>query len=255
MAAKTDDAGVCRLCGARGPLLQSHIVPKAAYRRILKGPDIEVPKGQPVKVTAKASVLTNAQWTAHLLCGVCEERFGRWEHYAFEFLSQEDGAFPWLAGATRLGETDASSPNGLEVAKLSRFAASLFWRLSVSGRYPSLGPYELEFRKYLLEEGAPFPKRTRLVVVLLDHSRVTFGRVDRAIVTYRETRKHGQRIYRFALLGVDLRLYVGGQIPRAVDERCFARTGRVLIGTADAFAKEMGTVMVNSPPKGLLART
>ncbi len=178
VAQKRDDVGVCRLCGVHGLLLQSHIVSKAAYRRILLGPDIEVPKRQPVKVTPNASVLTNEQWTERLLCRVCEQRFGNWERYAFPLLSQADGTFPWLAGSTHLGGRAAHSPKAVDATKVSLFAASLLWRLSVSGRSTSLGPYESEFRNYLRVDGTPFPERSRLVITLLDHSRVTYGRVE-----------------------------------------------------------------------------
>jgi 5-methylcytosine-specific restriction endonuclease McrA len=98
MASKSDDASrTCRLCGVHGPLKLSHIVSKAAYRRIPEGPDVEVPERQPVKVTATTSVRTNEQWTERLLCARCEDRFGKWETYAFPLLSQSDGTFPWLA--------------------------------------------------------------------------------------------------------------------------------------------------------------
>lgn len=57
------------------------------------------------------------------------------------------------------------------------------------------------------------------------------------------------------ILGVDMRLYVGGNIPQSLDVVCFARTSRVLIGTADAFAMELGPLLLKSPPRGSLART
>ncbi len=143
------------------------------------------------------------------------------------------------------------------MAKLSLFAASLFWRLSVSRecRGVSLGRYEEELRTYLAVDAAPFPAHARLAVTLLDHAKVTFGRVDRSFVIYDSHAERTYDVHRFAILGVDMRLFVGGAVPRSLDELCFPRTRRVLVQSADDFARQLAPVLANSPIKGKLARS
>jgi hypothetical protein len=51
-----------------------------------------------------------------------------------------------------------------------------------------------------------------------------------------------------------MRLFVGRRIPRCLDELCFARTHRVLVGAADDFARRIAPMLAGSPPKGALAQ-
>jgi hypothetical protein len=249
---REDAIGPCRLCGSDGPLLDSHIFPKAAYKRILEGPDVEVPERAPVKITRDASVLTNSQMRERLLCAACEGRFNKWETYALPVMSQGDGSFPWLVAVTPF-QGQVSDSAGVDVEALGFFAASLFWRLSIT-RLTSLtlGQYEDPFRRYLLGE-AGFPENARLVLTLIDHSRVSWGRVDRLLGFNKPKREQGYTRQQLKILGVDMKLYVGQHIPRALDELCFARTKRVMVRPADDFAKEMAPQLGASPPKGSLA--
>jgi hypothetical protein len=57
--------------------------PISATAVILDGPPGEPREKQPVKVTKEAAVRTSAQMHEHLLCEGCEDRFGKWEDYAF----------------------------------------------------------------------------------------------------------------------------------------------------------------------------
>ncbi len=246
--------GNCRLCPAEGVrLLDSHIVSKAAYRRILDGPPGEPREKQPVKITSEASVLTNEQMREHLLCRDCEDRFGRWEAYAFPVMSQGDGTFPWLSSVTRIGDGSAGDSSGVDTEKLSLFAVSIFWRLSVSRHSDvRLGDYEPAFRSYLLGR-APFPAKAVLLIVLLDPAGSTYTRVDRSFHTFKSLRKGGWHVHRFAILGVDMRLHVGGTIPRRFRQVCFARSKLVAIRPADSLALEMSKLFLNSPVRGSLA--
>lgn len=106
-------------------------MPKAAYRRILQGPDFETPQRASVKVTAASTVLTNSQIIEPILCGMCEDRFEKWESYAFPVLSQGDGTFPWLASArvveVRLPDScRVAESDGIDVAKLSPYLRPAF---------------------------------------------------------------------------------------------------------------------------------
>jgi hypothetical protein len=251
--------GPCRLCRETGPLLDSHIFPKAAYRRILAGPDVEEPQSAPVRFTRESSILTNSQLHEHLLCHVCEGAFGKLEDYAFPLLSQADGTFPWLASVTPIVRTAAGTlaaqSVAVDVERLSAFGASIFWRLSVT-RYTSLrlGPYEEAFRVYSLGQTA-FPASARLAVTLIDHSRVTFGRVDRLFGFHNAKREHGYTLHQLAILGVDMKLYVGALLPPSLDLLSFPHSKRVFVRSADELAKELAPQLATSPAKGLLARS
>ncbi len=61
---------------------------------------------------------------------------------------------------------------GLSTGQLEYFAASVLWRASVQDRlatrrvhFVSLGPFEEEFRRYLVGD-APFPSRSTLLVYI-----------------------------------------------------------------------------------------
>jgi hypothetical protein len=253
---KDKAVGTCRLCGSYGPLRKSHLVPQATYTLAREGAPGEPRQTHLVKVNAKGAILTDEQWKEPLLCEGCEQRFGSWEKYAHPLISQPDGTFPWLAGTTHVRGEVANSTRAVDVPTLSLFLVSLFWRLSVY-RCPAvaLGTYEREFRKYLLVDGTPFPAQARLVVTLLDPSHVTLGRADHGFMTFTGSDEEGYRVDRFMLLGVDLKLFVGEQVPPALDVLCFARTGRVLLGSVDALALEAAPLLISSLPKGSLGRS
>ena len=247
--------GDCRLCGDEGvELRDSHIVSKAAYRRILDGPEDEPRESKPVMVTRETSVLTNAQMHAHLLCPRCEGVFGDLEHYAFPLLAQGDGSFPWLAQVRPAQRPEVGDSSALDVDRLSRFAVSLFWRLHVfRERKVALGPYEPQFRAYLMGE-APFPTNASLVVSLLDPARSSVNtRVDRSFCTFNSTRVGGYHLHRFVILGVDMGLFVGQALPKRMADVSLSRCGLVAIRPTDSYALQLARVAVNSKPKASLA--
>ena len=149
--------------------------------------------------------------------------------------------------------------SAFDVAKLTVFGASLFWRFSVSrdyaahlGRY-DLGPYEPPLRKFLLGEMG-FPEGTRLIFSLMDYSTMTIARVDRSFGFAPCPKNSGFRSHRFTILGVDMLLFVGGRIPSSSLEVCLARTGRVIVRPSDFYARQFGRALETSKPKGKLAR-
>jgi hypothetical protein len=100
---------------------------------------------------------------------------------------------------------------------------------------------------------SPFPEAAALFVVLLDPFGSTIGRADRAVTTFESASLHGYHVHRFAILGVDMRLFVGAAVPRDFCRTCFSRAKHVAIRPSDSLALEMGKMAVNSPPKGSLA--
>jgi hypothetical protein len=252
-------SGLCRLCGVDGPLINSHIVPAAAYDRVSDRDATHPAHRNPVQVTRGASVLTSQHWRAYLLCRTCEERFGVWEAYSFPQLAQPDGSFPWLSQVRKL-DTRAADPDtghvaiseGVNVPTLSLFAVSIFWRLGVFDTSKSLGAEESACRKYLLRQ-SNFPERATLMVRLLDSSAVRIGRVDRAITTYETALGDGYFLHRLLLLGAEFRLFLGAQAS-TLRVLCFARTGVAVVAPSDTIARELQDFAQSSEAKGALAR-
>jgi hypothetical protein len=243
--------GLCRLCDKYDRLIESHIMSSAAYARVLDGAADEPREKQLVMVTATYSILTNKHMKEYLLCRACEDRFGRWEAYAYPMLSQRDTSFPWLEAARPFFREFADSSR-VDVEKLTRFAASLFWRFSVyRDSKMSLGPNEPSFRGFLLGRD-PFPSDARLTVTL--YSGLTVGRVDQSFSTFTTAHEDGYEINTLAMFGVKMKLFVGRYVPKDLERLCFARTGQLLIRPADDFAMEIGPHVLASSPKGKLAR-
>lgn len=122
---------------------------------------------------------TSDQANAYVLCAECEKRFdSQGENWTLARCYQTDKKFPlrdMLIKATPVSSTRgapylADSVPGLIMSQLVYFAASVFWRGSIhdwklgkSDLLPiQLGPYEQEFRAYLL--GLPFPIKAALII-------------------------------------------------------------------------------------------
>jgi hypothetical protein len=228
--------GACRLCCAHGPLEKSHIVSKAAYRRAAQGPDGEIPERGLVEVTRDGARRTTKQMKEYLLCRACEDRFGKWERYAYPVLAQRDSDFPWLA-ASRTVVGRAADSSAMDVDALARFLLSIVWRLGVykAARTRQEKPDEEATRRYLLGQTA-FPEQAVLAVTLLDPSDSTLARVDRLFTNIWLGGGNGYQLYQVVILGVDARLLMGAGIPRECYSVCFARTRLVTVRPSDEFA-------------------
>lgn len=243
--------GTCRLCGAHGPLEHSHIMSSAAYKRALQGPAGEPKQRQLMLVKRGSAVRTNKQMKEYLLCGACEDRFCKWEDYAFPILSQRDQSFPWLAQLTRGVTEPLWDSSAVDVSKLGLFGASLFWRFSVyRGSQVSLGAQEEPIGRYLLGRSS-FPAGVVLIITLHDPSGAKLTRADRGF-SYSDTAlKHdGYAALRIILLGLDMRLFFGTRIPRGFYQLCFVRTAHALVQAADAFVVDsLAPIILSEPEK------
>ena len=131
--------GTCRLCLAQNVDLQdSHILPKAAYRRIRPPPG--EPDVSPIMLADGVARFTDRQLTEPLLCSACEQRIGQRERAFLEVCAHEDGSFPAanlvppLQSSDRgLQEADGSA---LPVNDLVYFVLSVLWRSSEARRGP-----------------------------------------------------------------------------------------------------------------------
>ncbi len=214
--------GTCSLCREEKTLQDSHLIP-AGFFRLLRIAGTKNPN--PVRIGMGRANTTSEQITSHFLCSDCEQLLNkRGEMYVLKNCRRSDTEFgigdiaqslPLIDenGDTRalaLGDSDQ------EMARYcSYFAASVFWRGSagrwrIKGRtltLAKLGPYEEEFRQYLLGMNG-FPQHASLVMQVSDNLEL-----DQAILLP-ETIRHKQRIrHKFHIPGMLFVLFVGKSIP------------------------------------------
>lgn len=244
-----DNASVnCRLCGGLGPLQWSHIVPAWAYRRTLSGG----PDGQPVRLEDGIAVRSVRQESEQLLCHKCEQALGKDEKYISGVSLQPCGSFPaWEGLRWGPGSPTAEGPL-LDRHAVSRFAASVVWRASVSSLYPrvSLGSYELAFQEYLLGR-SPFPSGARLVVELIRS--ISGPQVERAVVLPMMANQGGHKTHEFGVCGFWFRLFVGRRLPDEVEPASFVDTGRVVLSDGARLRDALRTAVQSSERRGQLA--
>lgn len=75
-------ASECRLCGKLAALQDSHVIPKAFFRRIKRnGPALQSHDHPFIRNQS-----TQESWSQRLLCFHCEQRLSTWEGYAIDVL-------------------------------------------------------------------------------------------------------------------------------------------------------------------------
>src|SRR6266496_379944 len=74
------NAGRCRLCGAVGPLQESHILSKFVFRWFRRSMTNPQPTFPMVDVQTEEITTMQDGIKRPFLCGVCEQRIGNWEH-------------------------------------------------------------------------------------------------------------------------------------------------------------------------------
>jgi len=229
--------GKCRLC-LNDPveLRSSHFFPAAAYR-VMR--EFTVREGKfknpnPVRLTDLYAMQTSEQYTAHLLCDRCEQRFhANGENWVLKHCWR--GKTFLLKRLVAGGKTVLSSPElsvynaneipGVNISALTYFAASMFWRAAVhnwSGRAiePAigLGPYAEALRNYL-NGGAEFPQGCILLVTLPTRDSDQTKWMMHPI----PTRTRGLHFYTMLFLGIGLSLVIGKHIPSNWREADFVR--------------------------------
>jgi hypothetical protein len=223
----------CHLCKATAPLVRSHILPAGLYRKLL---DHGAKNSNPFHVSNGKAIQSSRQITKHLLCERCERRLNdngeRW--MIAKCYDDRQKVFPLrelLLAKGKIGHgslvTSAATADIPELSnsQLEYFAASVFWRASVQDRLATrqvhsvaLGPFEEEFRRYLVGD-APFPSRSTLLVY------ISTAEPPYKSLSYPITTRHpaGSHAHRFVIPGICFDLYAG---KRAVDTHraCFVHS-------------------------------
>jgi hypothetical protein len=223
--------GRCKLCLKDMVDLQvSHFLPAGIYR-ILR--DVTEGNPNPWRITETTAFQTSRQVTALLLCKCCEQRLSKHgEDWVLRHCLRDDRRFylssilalrtpeaSWATTRTRI--YSASKIPKIDVFALAYFAASVFWRGSIhpwkdDGSIPvTLGPFQEEFRKYLMGEST-FPKDCSLCVVVREGTKL--NRLTAFPVGERKSLFH---VYSFPMPGFGFSLGVGKNIPAIYREMCF----------------------------------
>lgn len=210
---------ICALCKEeKGKLVDSHFMPAAAYSHI-RGSQ---PSGNnsPVRISLSKSksFRTDKQVKRPLLCSRCEDLFSKNGEKVMGDLWATKSSFPLLellkkSALISHGEHfniyDSKRLEGKIVDALFYFAMSIFWRAHVwdwqweeDGYKRALGPYEKDFRDFLLKG-----KKLNNVFLVLD---VNSDPKTAAVMGFPTcTRSGSDRLHRFILLGITFMMYLG----------------------------------------------
>ena len=242
---------LCRLCGERRELQDSHILPRWTYDRAARGPEGRQPALVFMDLKRGTSILTNKQLKEYLLCFDCEQLFCKWEAYVAGLLVQDDGSFPWLevasAGQSPRRIVDATS---VDVETIARFAFSVVWRGSVCSELrANLGPYEGAVAAYLRNLGS-LPNEACLLVHLLAKPVL-----QRSLVPPQVQNRRGYHIHWFVACGALFQVFVGRLVPPLLREGCIAGRRVVIVSDGSDLMSVLGPTITGTIPKGKLAKS
>lgn len=242
----------CRLCQLPRELQQSHTeLPAGVYRR-LRGTATKNPN--PVLLTENVCVATSRQPMEPMLCKQCEELFSKnGEKWMLENCLQPNGAFPLRDTVNQgqqltAGEVVARSTRHFDTGKLEYFAASIFWRASVSKRSYGhqdrpvhLGQkYEEHFRQFLLGR-AGFPANAALVVAISSSA----SQWTNVAWTPTGERKGEFHMWQTVIPGIIFQLFVGNVLPPPVKALCLVRSTLKIIQVTDKVDRQMAKWVLN----------
>jgi hypothetical protein len=208
-------------------------MPAAGFKQ-LRDPACQNPN--PVVINSEVALQSSWQAQDYLLCHDCEQMFREkgedwilchcWRKEGFRLYEILKSATPSKIEG-RLKIFSAASIPKIDVDQIGYFAASIVWRACVhewrsgKGRYQSagsLGPYEEQFRRYLLGT-AEFPRNAALWVSVSErNSDAVF-----AVVAPYHGRVRGCHAYRALFLGIGFDLFLGKNLDSSTRSMCFIR--------------------------------
>lgn len=212
----------CRLCKTESNLIDSHLIPKSAYKAsksFVLGSRRELVT---VKTSSGSAAYSDVQVTLKLLCKSCEDLFSKngekvlgrnWATVSsFPLLEALKISKPLAIGPEfSVYDTTAIDPDTL--SSLFYFAISIFWRASVwdwgkeQDRYVgSLGvKYEKKFRDFLL--GREALENVYMIISVNDSGSMN------GLITFPVMNKTaGAKFHIFDVLGIKFTIFVGGHI-------------------------------------------
>lgn len=217
--------GECGLCGTRGPLVLSHLIPAALYR-LARCDDPPAGIGHdPICLSPRGTVQTSRQVRMPFLCGTCDARFSeRGERVViaecfrgntrFSLREKLQHSVPQYRRGDGVWYTAMGLPS-VNTRAYRYFAASMIWRTSAGfwSQLPdgvetrTLDPQdEMMFARYLLDKER-FPGRARLLLLVAKDS-------DPFHLSSVPTVKRdvGFDIHSFYVPGVEFRLFLDHRV-------------------------------------------
>ena len=212
----------CRLCKEPSNLIDSHLMPKSAYKASKSFVLGRRPELVTVRISSGSAAYSDGQVTMKLLCKNCEDLFSKngekilgknWATASgFPLLDEMKSSKP-LAIGPKFSVYDTAAIDAATLNALFYFAISIFWRASVwdwgreQDRYVgALGAkYEKSFRDFLL--GRDKLENVYMIISVNDSGNLnglfSFPAVNKAA---------GVRFHIFDILGIKFTIFVGGHI-------------------------------------------
>lgn len=192
---------LCALCGLNRDLRNSHILPEFFYK-LIYDPN---PQRFHVLSTEPSTPERFLQkgLRERLLCGDCEQKLSRWEHYAKRVLIDAHGV-----QVTPVSHGWVFS--GIDYKRFKLFQLSLLWRMGVSNlpffEDVELGPHEARLRTALLNADPLQPDNYACLVIAV---RIGQKLYPDWILEPSEARVEGQRCYWLVISGMLYMFFVG----------------------------------------------
>lgn len=138
----------CKLCGAIGPMIKAHIIPRSMYPfdqdwAIQGGAE----KYMFMLGGPKRAITHTGDYDSDLVCKQCEASFSPWDTYAFELLKRSNSWKPMQASNGALG---AWMHDDINYELLKLFLLSVVWRAHASNR-PSVRSFSVGVHAGLLK--------------------------------------------------------------------------------------------------------
>jgi hypothetical protein len=219
--------GKCALCHRNEQELQkSHLLPAGVYRLTR---DQTKSNPNPVMLGEAHVSQSSKQISAYLLCRECETRFNEngercflkhcyRDAKQFRLFSLVENAKPFVDVPFKVYR--AAQIAGINVAALSYFAISMFWRAAAHPWFEhneiELGPYQETLRKYLMGE----TKFLAGCALLLSLPEIITKTVNVSFLPYGR-RVDSHRFYTLFVRGVGFHLLVGSRVSAAAKQMCF----------------------------------
>lgn len=264
--------GTCRLCHTDAELRDSHFLPKAFFKLLLKvSKAAGNANANPVAFNEVVALQTSAQITDYLLCHNCEDRFSKngekwmvencWrandEFRLREALERVEPICEWESGVRVF---DGAAIGDANVAKLVYFAASVFWRGSahewgpLAGTKPvrlALGLFEEMLRRFLLGE-VGFPADSSLVVTV--NSSTDHGANELVLFPWKSNDQNILRQYRFVIPGVAFQFFIGERMPSDIAALSTVHRSEhpLYLGSHDFVLEGGAALLEKATPKGNL---
>lgn len=229
----SEKRSACALCLDAKPLLRSHIIPNAVFRRIkqAQGSGQLIQFDDDIGTPVRRSQDT---WPEHLLCEACERIIGNYERYGLEMLRGKACATKERAGGMSFANHDFRS--------FKLFLTSLLWRAAVS-RQPMFSKVILplaccEVARVSLLSGNPLKARRlgcrlhRLVDSTgVDRGGFSAGDLQQLVISPIPRLQGGSNWYSllFVIEGLLLEFYVRGVPARLTGQRGIHTDAQVLL--------------------------